>query len=678
MTRNAFIHVSHTQSKIKLLNEWREKVGLISNIFNGLVSTATQLNRAIQSIQTVTFDANSVKAIPTSVWVTAITQPSLAPSLMWVSVAQWSTLFNAVPDLPNALVGKLGPDQLAFMHNAFVANPAMTRQLTASQLEAYFEKHGTNALTTSWNPVVIQSLNNPAFAQALSALSAEKLSKISKQDWDRLNTYQPNLKNQVALPIQELLAEANKLPLASAKQLQTLIQNHSLDVYENGMITAKDLCTQPWVGQAFQDGNALIALYDQNFNQISQSPASFDAITSLYSNTLSRMSLSTQAVAASVLPSLSQQLMGFLTTAHNTMMPAVPPATGSDVKAYVSTVNSNLKNEIGKFKNVGDLMGQISFEVNNLNQMVLDNTTKTKFDPKVTQWLLDGAPIGATEGNLSYLGKNGLTFSEAVKTAVQDLFIEADQFAVLCNKGIAQVVANKSVADSKILISQIFDVIGGVASLGAGLGKTYTALQSLSGSANQIKAVSELSADLNIASTLIKNQTHDWLKPGTSAVTGNLAYNQFNHSIADLDQALSVFSMNDSKIQTLKNQFMTDYKSLVKTMADQLNKGKEQLATATCRQTYTLDEYVQFGPYKNETYTMDVVNFYGNHQTARVYVNDEALNKSLYQGAQIINGPQIDGYLFTQWQVESTQTPMIFIPELAIQTVVKAYGYNVI
>ena len=61
-----------------------------------------------------------------------------------------------------------------------------------------------------------------------------------------------------------------------------------------------------------------------------------------------------------------------------------------------------------------------------------------------------------------------------------------------------------------------------------------------------------------------------------------------------------------------------------------------------------------------------------------VYVNDEALNKSLYQGAQIINGPQIDGYLFTQWQVESTQTPMIFIPELAIQTVVKAYGYNVI
>ena len=128
----------------------------------------------------------------------------------------------------------------------------------------------------------------------------------------------------------------------------------------------------------------------------------------------------------------------------------------------------------------------------------------------VIGWLMNGAPQSSAQGGISYNGRNGLTYGQALLSAESDLFFEADVFVKNCTQGIQQVIANKEVADQKVLISQIFDIIGGVTSGLAGIGKTCIALDAIgSGQSitNLLKAEAEIAADISTASTLIKNQT---------------------------------------------------------------------------------------------------------------------------------------------------------------------------
>jgi len=588
----------------------------------------------------------------------------------------WKALDNAFPngELANNVVqsNSFSGTELVRL---FEFTPHDLRKLSQAQIASYLSDNKGDNLR-SLTKIQVDNFNSNYLLGALEQQSGNNLMTLSPNTLNIIKTKIPDLINQLKHPDQEFNRELSLLTKNLQDSFAALDAKNAINPYMDLLADSNTLCVTPTAGQITKL-DSFVHWYDANFTAIKNTLTTDSLLHSTYSHVATRLALSTSTpISYGSLVTDVKLMFNNLSLEYNVLTPSVPPATGTDVRGYIQTIAQSLLNETGKFNLLKQNLKEISNDIESINKYVIDDTTQTHLDPSAIMWMLNGAPL-TTQSNITYNGANNLSFKEAIIMAEIDLFKEANTFVVNCAKGIDQVVANKTFADEQQLIQNVLDIVGGVLSLGAGLGKTYAAFQNVSGVINAVKAGSEVLSDLNIATSITKSEIKDWMKAEKSAVSNTLQYNHIADAFLQLPDLLHQLGVPaDSNLSQIQQEFTNNFKSLIVSMASAMKKGGDTLIDKTWSQTMSIEDLHNYGPPMRWYGSEKVVDFYGHTNTL---FHDEIFNvDGKYVGFGKDGEVFVPGYIYAKESISHDVKYNFFAGNVTIIDRLLVTGHNII
>jgi hypothetical protein len=393
-------------------------------------------------------------------------------------------------------------------------------------------------------------------------------------------------------------------------------------------------------------------LYQSSQGSIGTS-GSANNLTKLYQILATKDFIVTNSTNISNVTQYASNMFSWFTGFVNTMTPTAPLSDTTKLNNYIaqaySILNSNI---VGSTLTLSQDVSAFSNQINTLKTAVFDSIIGGTPPSDLMLWVINGAKGStfkasdlASAGNISYRGQNNLTFHDALVNLESDLLTQGDNFCKNVQSGIAQVIHNKNIESQFTLISQIVDVMGGLFSGIAGIGKTISALGTdLSNGANALKAASEIASDLNAAIGVSKNQINNW-KPSISAVSGRSEYNIDLAHIFDLNSLLS--GNVPSSLINLQQTFQKDFLSLMSTMNNNLSSANDSLSGNIAWTNSTPSPYSV--PFKD---------FFGKQHSVNADFNSIFTYSDLFNAGNHFKdaGFSVDGYMNTEWELTTAVT----------------------
>ena len=590
---------------------------------------------------------------------TAIGQYS-TKALSGLKFTDWMNIYVWRPGLMTVLVPALDAAHIIAMEGVFVADAYdIAPQLTTAQLSAVLAKTGVRYLT-SININYLSYINTSNLVAALLTRPTSELRTITDTEWAYLENYQTNLKALISDPSAELQKEIATLPSDFQTRFNTLIGNAGLKAYANPLLNASGLINNAYSGTTLQNGAAFITLFDNYYkNYIAKNPQAYGALITFYTQVATRSAFATNNVKNSVLPTEINQYLGWLGSVRDTVQNTKSmPVSDLMFSIYTTKIKATLGSAIGSFKSYSDLLTDVRTQINLISNTVIDPVTRLKYDPRAVEYLLDRTTSDGS-ANLIYNGYYGYTFKQAIQTAEKDLLSEADQYVKNVRDSISAYAKGKNFADIKDKLSDFFDVTGKFVSLISGLGRTNLSIQNNSPVNSVIGNAANIATETDTVSTLVNQEKNDWLSPTHSANSENNYYVKLTNAISDYTTILKRYGVITALSQEV-NTFLTDLKTTLTGITDNLNKGNDYLGSAYIfnlydRGTYEHDGFGMFSLWHKNFSGKDTPYWLNNVHHVSAYGPNIGSNPNGWDAIErwTENGPALAGYSNTVLKFEN-------------------------
>ena len=587
-------------------------------------------------------------------------------ALSRVTFWEWVNIYSWRPGLITTLAQKLDAAHIIAMMNALNADTTLVTYLSRDQLISVFAKTGAHYVATL-HQYFLCVVNTSDLVAALFSRPIDEIRTLTDADWIYIGQFQPKLKSLIMNPSAELQREITSLPLDFQTRFKTILSDAGLAAFTNPLLSPTELVTKSFLGSTLQKGNDFITLFDQYYAQyLAKAPTQYGALIAFYTQVVSRKAFSSLDLTSTTIGKDFNQFLNLLTTTRNTVQNTTGNLNKDQALAYTANVKASLASGLGQFKNFTDCLADMDKQIIALSNSSLDPTTRIKFDSRIIEYFLNN-PSADGSSTLSYAGKSGLNFRDAVLSLEKDLILEADQYIKNINAGLTAGARQKNFADYKDTLTSVFDGVGTFVSLISGFGRTNLAIQNNSALGTIINYAKDITNVTNTVSSLIKSEMTNWFSPSKSALSDTPFYTKLSDSVSDLYTILKRYGV----VATLGQEvgtFLADFKSMVTNINNSLNREKDVLGTYDGTFFDTYDHFKYFGV---PDLFMDYKDFNGTSQHA--WINTFGRKQS---NEFTIQGPKVAGYMKTDLVIKDEVTINYKLNFVSVVTHANLYGYN--